>query len=220
MYSYYLPITNPTWLPVDTQLLSFISPERQQKALNYYHSIDRKLSLYSALLVRMAISNLSGIPASELHFQSKLMHKPKLLSAPQYHFNFSHTRNMILCTISTEGPVGADLENIQQDIPLEGMEKLFHPLEWQYIKNSFSSIRSLRFYKLWTQKEAYIKYLGIGFSKDVSTFNLLDPIFTLHLHTWMSDNYMCSIFLPTITNPIIQLITEFDIQDYFLSTCK
>lgn len=217
MYIYYLPIFNNLWHSTDIQLLSFISPQRQKTVLSYKYTIDKKLSLYSALLVRMEISILSGMPNNDLLFYNEFMHKPILLSAPQYHFNISHTHNMVLCGISINNPIGVDVECTKRNEILEKLEDVFHPMEVQYIKNSTSNnMYLIRFYKIWTQKEAYIKYLGTGFSEKTNTLNTLDPILSSHLLTWQQENYICSSFLPTIERPNIKRVTESDIINYFL----
>lgn len=218
MHIYCLPILDNTWSFIDTQLLHFVSPQRQKTVKSYYYPIDQKLSLYAALLVRMEISKLSGIPSADLCFHSQYMHKPVLLSAPQYNFNFSHTRNMILCGISVNAPIGVDVERIDTNIAIKNMENVLHPLEFQHIsKATSSSMRSYRFYKIWTQKESYIKYLGTGFSKKAQDFNMLDSAFSSQLFTWQQNGYMCSVFMPISTLPGIQVIHESDIQKYFFT---
>ncbi len=218
MHIYCLPILDNVWNIVDTQLLAFVSPQRQKLVKGYHYPIDQKLSLYAALLTRMGISKFSGIPVSALRFQTGFMQKPILISAPQFHFNFSHTRNMILCGISDTVPIGVDVEYIDTSITIENMENVLHPVEFQYISGAPSaSMRSYRFYKIWTQKEAYIKYLGTGFSEKVQNFNMLDPTFSSHIFTWQQDCYMCSVFMPIFKFLEIQVVGESDIQNYFLS---
>lgn len=218
MHLYCLSLQNASWKTIDTNLLSVVSFQRQKAVLNYQHSIDKRLSLYAALLTRMEISKLSGIHASALRFQTGFMQKPILISVPQYHFNFSHTRNMILCGISDTVPIGVDVECIDTSITIENLENILHPVEFQYISGAPSAyMRSYRFYKIWTQKEAYIKYLGTGFSEKVQNFNMLDPTFSSHIFTWQQDCYMCSVFMPIFKFPEIQVVSESDIQNYFLN---
>lgn len=216
---YTLPITTLFWTDTDTQLLPFISKQRQEKIASYRFSIDKKLSLYSALLTRMEISILSGISPQSLYFQSKFMHKPMLLSAPYYHFNFSHTKSIILCGISDTHPIGVDIERIDPPLNIETMEAVLHPTEFQYINAAYSNYeRTDRFYKIWTQKEAYIKYMGTGFSANVHAFNMLDPKLSSKLFTWKQDCYLCSVFTDFQNIPSAQTVTESELQGYFLSS--
>lgn len=220
MNIYCLPIHNVPWQDIETKLLPFVSPERQKIVLGYYHSIDQKLSLYAALLVRMELSKRTGIPAVSLNFSTQFLHKPLLLSAPEYQFNFSHTHNMILCGITMEGPIGVDVETINRNLVIENMEGILHPAEWQYINESDSFIRQIRFYEIWTKKESYVKFLGTGLSKRINNINILTPEFSSHIYTWQQDHYICSVFMPNQSKPCIKIISETDIHNYFFHLCQ
>ncbi len=216
MYIYCLPITNSLWQDTETHLLPFVSPRRQRKVLNYYHPIDQKLSLYSALLTRMQLSILTGLPNNCLRFQCNSYGKPLLLSNPQYYFNFSHTHNIILCGISNVAPVGIDVESISKDFSIHSIYEGLHPIEKQYINNFSLESQYVRFYKIWTQKEAFVKFEGTGFSTESSTINTLDPKLAYHLYTWQYTKYICSAFLPKPDSQLyIRLIHESEVQNYF-----
>lgn len=216
MRIYLLPIINTVWDENDQQLLSFVSEERQRKVKHYRFDIDKKLSLYSALLVRMELSKLVGIPAADLKFFSKPLAKPLCLSALQCHFSFSHTRNMILSCISERNPVGADIEMLST-APLEIVTNLFHPDEIDYVMKPSSSLRNLRFYKIWTQKEAYVKYLGTGLSESLSQINMLDPTLSKSLVTWKENDCICSVFQPDFSDFKKAAVSEQEIFRFYLS---
>ena len=83
---------------------------------------------------------------------------------------------MILCGISDTHPIGVDIERIDPSLNIETMKAVLHQTEFQYINSTYSNHeRTDRFYKIWTQKEAYIKYMGTGFSANAHAFNMLDP---------------------------------------------
>lgn len=216
MYIYCLPITNSLWQDTETHLFPFVSPRRQRKVLNYYHPIDQKLSLYSALLTRMQLSILTGLPNNSLRFQYNSYGKPLLLSNPQYHFSLSHTHNMILCGISTQGSIGVDVESINRALSIESISEGLHPIEIHHLRNVAYNSQHLHFYKIWTQKEAYVKFLGTGFSIDAASFNTLDPKFASHLYTWKFLNYIGSVFMPiTDKHCSIKFIYKSNIQNFY-----
>lgn len=220
MFLYCLPITNLSWQDTETHLLPFVSSSRQEKILSYYHAIDKKLSLYSALLLRMKLSELTGIPNNDLLFHHNLYGKPMLLSNPQYHFSLSHTHHMILCGISTEGPIGIDIEAFDKDLSIKDMYQVLHPIEIKYLNHIVFHDQSLYFYKIWTQKEAYVKYLGTGFIAEAPDINTLEPKLASHLYTWQYLNYICSVCMLKMTHKVydsIQFIKESDIHDYFFN---
>ena len=121
MHIYYLPIRSQIWNETDTNLLEYISTTRREKVQRYMHISDQKLSLYAGLLARMELSQLSGIPHSQLQFEYKDNHKPCFLSVPSFDFSLSHTYSAILCCISSDKAVGADIEKIN-DPPYEEIQ--------------------------------------------------------------------------------------------------
>lgn len=222
MNIYCLPIQNSSWQDTENRLLSYVSGKRQQTVLNYRHPIDQKLSLYAALLTRMKLSQLTGIPNDSLLFHYNPFGKPLLSSNPQYYFSFSHTHNIILCSISDKGSVGVDVEPINKKFPIkcmhECMFEAFHPIEIQYIKNIAVESQHTYFYKIWTQKEAYVKFLGTGFSTEVSSINTLEPSLASYFYTWLYQNYICSVFTHTPKQDFsIEFVHETDIQKYFFA---
>ena len=72
--------------------------------------------------------------------------KPRLLNAP-LHFSLSHTRGRTFVAVADE-PVGLDAEWRGRSLPRAYLARLT-PAE-----------REEDFFRLWTAKEAYIKYLG------------------------------------------------------------
>lgn len=217
MYVYCLPIKNTSWDELDTKLLRFVSQQRREKVLGYRFHIDRKLSLYAALLIRMELSRLTGIPTADLLFHSRYNHKPLLLTAPQYHFSFSHTHNFILCCISHDGAVGADVEKITE-APFEIMNTVYHPAEMQYVLSPATSDPNHAFYKVWTRKEAYTKYLGIGLVENLKSIDTLYSDCKSYFHTWKQDEYMCSVFEKASTSLHLVHTTEAAIRNFYLSS--
>ena len=79
MKVYFLPITNTSWERYDTELLHYLSEYRKNKVLTYRCDIDKKLCLYAALLVRMKLIKLTGIPNNKLNFTFLPTKKPIFL---------------------------------------------------------------------------------------------------------------------------------------------
>lgn len=214
MYIYCLPIRLP-WDTTDSQLLKLVSPKRQEKIRRYVFKTDRKLSLYAALLARLSLSSVSGLPALELVFGIDPRQKPVFLSTSAFQFNLSHTQGFVLCGISDDGAIGVDVEKIAST-PTPVMGRIFHPEEIQYVENAPAMERDLRFYKIWTRKEAYIKQLGTGFHGDLSVYNTLSSPLSSELYTWKHGNYMCSACSPSSNRIDITYISESDIRNYFV----
>lgn len=94
------------------RLLSFVSEENREKVKRFYFDIDRKLSLYAELIVRFAACKTLRIKNNEIKFEKGEHGKPYLKDYPNFHFNLSHTRNVITVAISDK-PVGVDIEKVK-----------------------------------------------------------------------------------------------------------
>lgn len=214
MYIYGLPVT-PCWNDIDSELLPFVSLQRQEKIIHYVYESDRKLSLFAALLARFGLSLASFIPPSELVFDIKTNKKPLLLSAANLHFNLSHTHHFVLCGITDRGPIGVDTERIQP-APFEVMDLAFHPDEIRYVKDASALARDIRFYNIWTRKEAYVKQLGTGLGNNLPSFNTLSGSLSPSLRTWQHGDYICSVCSKSIQTMITRYPTESELHTYFL----
>ena len=116
--------------------------------------ITRKEQAQNELLPR-AVSEFWGL--SELPAVTKLaLGKPVFQSAPELHFNLSHSGTFALCALS-EQPVGVDIEVLRPRRE-HLAEQILSPgeLDW-YQKNGADPAALLT---LWTRKEAYVKRCG------------------------------------------------------------
>lgn len=68
-------------------------------------------------------------------------------------------------------------------VDLRLAERYFHPDEYAALLASPAAARAARFILLWTAKEAYVKALGLGLQRELSTFAVLsDHDGQLQLH--------------------------------------
>lgn len=84
--------------------------------------------------------------------------KPKLLNYPDIKFNVSHCRTAVAVAVSKK-EIGVDVESIRRYNPNLG-QRIFNKDELNIIKSSPEPDRE--FTRLWTRKEAYVKYSGKG----------------------------------------------------------
>lgn len=199
---------------IDFKLLSYVSKERQAKIERYRFISDKKLSLYSGLLVRMELSNFLNVSHNQLDFSINDFQKPILLNYPQIDFSISHTKGFILCAITNNGKIGVDVEKISH-MHKNVMKRVFCQTEIDYVLQS-QEMQSERFFKVWTRKEAYSKYLGCGLCEEVFKTNTLEPKFEYNNLTLKNNDFICSIFSQDVTNYKILSISEDDIIKFFL----
>lgn len=198
------------------KLLKYVSPKRQERISRYHFKIDQKLSLYASLLIKMKLIDLFDIPEEKIVFKTNSYGKPYLTSYPNIYFNFSHTRNYIVCGISTKATLGIDVEKVHPPL-YDIMDICFHPFERKLLLQEKSEKHSELFYKIWTRKEAYLKQCGTGLTNQLTTINTLDESESSNFHTWIDDNYICSVYQQNLLSDYnINKISENCINAYYL----
>ena len=164
--------------------LPFATEERLEKIKSLKCEHDKALSLLSHLLARCEVSKAMGIPFEAVVFSYNEHGKP-YVEKENYHFSISHSGNLI-AFVSHTSPIGIDLQKITGGI--SPAVRFFTENEKCYIKNDTE-----RFFEVWTKKEAYIKMLGTGLSKPLSSFDVLTESVRNMLFSTSSDNYSISV---------------------------
>lgn len=161
--------TDPGSLDVG-KALERVSLQRREHALQYVKESDRQLSLAAYLLLMEALKKEFGITEPPV-FGFGPHGKPFLQDAPRIHFNLSHCPGATLCVVA-DSPVGCDVENVPEQPDPDLLRTVCNASEVAAVLQSSSP--ALAFTRLWTQKEAFLKYTGEGISPDLQDI-LLSP---------------------------------------------
>lgn len=113
---------------------------------------DRQLSLAGLLLLRRGVKTLYGIDDYSVKYSEN--GKPLLDFC---FFSISHSGGLAVCAVSDK-PIGIDTEALREIKPHESY-MLFSENESRYV-NERPELRSVRYLRLWTMKEALIKLKG------------------------------------------------------------
>ncbi|CAM8913619.1 unnamed protein product [Rhodiola kirilowii] len=147
----------------------------------------KKSALLARTLVRTTIARYqinSEITPSSLKFRKTVYGKPEVdwkLDDKQnrvpLHFNLSHTSSLIACGVTSDSPIGIDVEEIQRRLKhniLAFTRRYFTHDEVEYLSAiSDCEAQKRELLKMWTIKESYVKALGMGFSgAPFKTFNI------------------------------------------------
>ena len=168
-----------------------VSPDKKARLDNYKSHIDKKLGLYAELLVRVVMQQDLNIENGDIVFGTNGYGKPFLMNNQDYHFNISHTNNMISVAISSN-PVGVDVEKISE-IDLEISKRFFTENEQNYIEKSHDGVYE-RFFEIWTKKEAYVKYIGKGLSVPLNSFDVTKKSLSRHFYTVRYGKYIIHMY--------------------------
>lgn len=147
------------------------------------HNFDKyknakKRALQSAvgdLLIQKALKSVYAKNADEILIEQTPSGKPFVKGAPD--FSVSHSENLVAIAIASEGECGAGLD----------IQLLKEPISPALIKGALSDVEKQRlelientpdkvkyFYRLFTEKESYVKFTGEGFTRfprDVTDFS-------------------------------------------------
>lgn len=135
----------------------------QRKTIAIKSYADKCRSLAALILLRTAIKENFQIENYEITYNEN--GKPLL---PFCHFCIAHSDDLVIVAIS-DNPVGVDVERIRE-IKKRNDYKLFSFNEVKYVNSSPVGI-ALRFFEIWTKKEAYIKLNGLKLS-DAAKFDI------------------------------------------------
>ncbi len=176
-------------------LLELIEEEDRKQILRYQFWQDRQRSLLGHLLSRYAIIQEYALTNKEIQIRRHAYGKPYIKDYSQIHYNISHSGEWVVVAIG-KSPIGIDVENRREDWDLIG-EQVFSESEKYWSQNSYK-----RKAILWTIKEAYVKYLGIGLSKSLNSFSIdikrkiiteVQKPFQTNFDYFVLDNdYVCS----------------------------
>jgi 4'-phosphopantetheinyl transferase len=179
-------ITN-TGKEVDDRLFEYVSDEKRANLKNFKFIIDRKLSLYSEILVRKKISNITGLKNKEIIFSKGINGKPLLVGYPKLNFNISHTRNA-LAVVFSEDEIGIDIERVT-NADLQVAKRCFNDVELDFLYKHDNL--NLAFFEIWTKKEAFIKSSGIGLKMPLKSFCVVGDS---RYKTFYIDDYVISVY--------------------------
>ena len=186
---YFIRISENFEEEVFKHLLSAVGIDKQRKINKLAFNIDKKLSLYADLSIRIIVFQNLLIDNKKIIYEYNRFGKPYLIGFPAIHFNVSHTRNAIVVGFS-EQPIGVDVEKItKRDENIE--YRFFTKNECDYILSCENQDKG--FYEVWTRKEAYTKYLGKGLSYPFNLFDVFENRnISEKIRTVQRDEYIIS----------------------------
>jgi 4'-phosphopantetheinyl transferase len=155
--------------PVES-LISILPQLIQKKLGEISNQPNRYRSALGEILSRFALLISSGIKPEDAHISYGKNGKPYLTNHPKIHFNVSHSGSFIVCAVA-DVELGIDVERIR--------DYNFHIAERYFSKSELADLLALEgdarrdyFFTLWTIKESYLKALGRGLTKSLSSFTV------------------------------------------------
>ena len=170
------------------EAMTLMSEQRREQVARYKLEGPRRQAVAAYLLLRKALREMYGIHDAPV-FEYDANGKPSILGHPEIFFNLSHCRKAVACVVA-DSPVGIDVEETCRfsdsiarytldDEEYESVVKADNP--------------SQAFIRLWTMKEALLKYTGEGLRRDIKTVLRLSPANKVEFLTELHDGYVVSV---------------------------
>lgn len=97
--------------------------------------------------------------------------KPYLKDYPGLYFSLSHSGDVVVCVLA-EQEIGLD---VQQHVKIkEGLARRFFTEEENALLAEAAGVQAYEqlFFRMWSIKESYIKYTGLGMKQGLDTFSI------------------------------------------------
>ena len=175
---------------LELDLLPQLPVWRREQVLKFRHHPGQVLCAEAYLLLKEGLGKDFGI-TDEVSFDYLEHGKPVLKEYPNIHFNLSHCAKGVLCVIDDQGPVGCDIEAADRKIREPLLLKCCSEQEIEEIRHH--SFPDRAFMRLWTRKEAVLKYTGQGLTQDLPTLLSDKLLETVQLTTVEMEDVVYSV---------------------------
>jgi phosphopantetheinyl transferase len=138
--------------------------------------VGRRGAIASRILLRLGLSQAveRKVAPVSWEFRRTSHGRPTLAEGfPEIHFSVSHTDDVALVAVSTERNLGVDVEPVDQELDADVISDFCHFKESTRLQDFPPHKKTREFLRLWTQKEAYSKLVGLGHSIEFSKIDCL-----------------------------------------------
>lgn len=142
---------------------TILSTREREKADKFYKESDRTRSRLVYVLLREILSLYTGLNPRSLEILVRKTGKPYIQGHEAPSFNLSHSGDRILYAFAKEREVGVDIELMKDNRDIDGLiGASCSPGEIGILNQLDGMQKKKMFYKLWSNKEAYLKGRGTG----------------------------------------------------------
>ncbi len=154
-----------------------MSEKRRKKCDGLRFQSDKDLCIAVDMLSRRVLADKLGVLPESLEFDAGDKGKLYLVNG-DYQFNVSHSGNIAAVAVNSGKAVGIDVEKMRP-VSAAVARRVFSPSDMQFVfgtdtvpDGSFHERETLvRFFKVWTYKEAFVKMTGEGITDNFRDFS-------------------------------------------------
>ena len=166
--------------------------EKNESYINSLLSKKHQDSLMQSFLGLLLLSSLMEDLEIDQSIGRDEYGRPFFINEKNIDFNISHSNSLVACALcisnsaNEKARIGIDCEEIYKKDPLSMADRFFTKEEAEIIRNSNEA--KYTFTRIWTQKEAYLKYKGTGLTEPLNSFNVSSIPSHLQLETFEKMN--------------------------------
>lgn len=164
--------------------------QRACQARKYVYKHDKAICVLSFVLLKYGLCDM-GLRTDNIEFTYKNNSKPYFKNYNIF-FNISHKDDIIICVLS-DMECGVDLEKIKP-FKQNLMQRICSPEEIKLLSQCYN--KEEEFAKIWTRKESYLKYKGIGIAADLESVEKYIKEENLYIFSQTYKDYIISLCLP------------------------
>jgi len=165
--------------------------DRKRRADRYLRRKDGLRCLVAGELLRSVVTQELRI--TEFSVVKDPGGKPRIAGQDHFHYNLSHSGNRVVIAWG-DSPIGADVQQMHMDTGKEELARQFFTKDEQDYIFEQPELTQTRFYRVWTGKESYLKYLGTGLKVSLDSFSILSPEVSPMLRfRFLPDGYCISL---------------------------
>ncbi len=146
--------------------LHYLDAEEICRYRRFLKEEDRLRFAGGRIFTKLIVAAYLGIKAEYIAINALKNAKPVIMGETGLEYNISHSGDMILLAFSASAEVGVDIEKTDPHIDAASLCTVLHPKE----KEAVLRCGTDEFYRIWTNKEAYVKAVGKGFSISPESF--------------------------------------------------
>lgn len=155
-----------------SNLYAFISKEEQKEIENYNNKKSEIEHLLGFVIRRKCLSKILSVQPYELQFEVGEKGKPFCKNFQNLFFNISHGGDYVVFAVSDK-EVGVDIEMWKRKVNFEIANRFFSKREIEQLNQVSKEEKQKLFFQFWTAKESYLKMLGTGLTKPLSSFSII-----------------------------------------------
>jgi 4'-phosphopantetheinyl transferase len=156
--------------------LSVLSTDERRRADGFQIAAARHRFVGRHVHLRQVLARYLDMPPASVPLLARLNEPPQLTVPSALRLSLSSSAGVSVAAIAWNRPVGVDVEHLDRDVDISAVAAtVFSKQERQAVNRASASERQALFFRIWTRKEAFVKALGVGFMRDLKSFDVIRP---------------------------------------------